>query len=384
MSSVPASTPFNLPEEPIDVLDSSLSLLEFPQVRERLASYTTFVLAHEQALELTPCYNFAEATHLQQETLEARRFLETGGEVNLSDAFDLQIILQRASLGCTLSGEELRQVHDTLRTARQTRWTISRQKELSTLASTARDLPDLRALERELASAIGENGAVLDSASPNLKELRQEAQGAHDQLSQSLQRIIRRMQRPRYAGVLQELIITQRNGRLVLLVKAEMRQHLPGIVHDVSDSGATLFVEPLPLVSAGNRWRELRLAQEREEQRVLRRFSDLVEGHGQELLRVLELLARLDLSLAKGRYSLACHAVCPTFIEAKGPYIQLVDARHPLLRGQVVPNTIMLGDHYNVLLITGPNAGGKTVVLKTLGLLTLMALGFTSRPVRPP
>ncbi len=382
MSSASTPAPFSYPEETTDLQESSLSLLEFPLVRERLASYTTFALAREQALALTPSYDGNEVVYRQQETAEAQRFLETGGEVNLSSASDLRSILQRASLGGALLGEELRQVHDTLKTARQARSALLRRKELPILSTTARDILDLRELERELAASIGKNGQVLDAATPILKKLRGEAKAAHEHLTQALQRIVRRIQRAKHVGALQEPIITERNGRLVLLVKAEMRQHLPGIVHDVSGSSATLFVEPLPLVTLGNQWRELRLAQEREEERVLRHLSDLVENHSQDMLRVLELLAQLDLALAKGRYSLASHAVHPTLIEAEGPYIQLVDARHPLLQEQVVPNTILLGQRHQVLLITGPNAGGKTVVLKTVGLLTLMALSGLHLPAR--
>ncbi len=360
-------------EQQTDLREASLSLLEFVLVREKLATHTSFALANEQALALTPSYDLTEVTHRQQETSEAFRFIEAGSELNLSRAFDLRQPLQRASLGGTLSGEELRQVYSTLMTARQSRSVLVRHKELPTLAAIAKDLPNLREVETELASAIGENGEVLDKATPNLKELRSEAQEAHQKLTESLQRTIRRMQRSKHAGVLQEPIITQRNGRLVLLVKAEMRHNMPGIVHDVSDSGATLFVEPLPLMSLGNRWRELRLAEEREEERVLRHLSSLVEGHSHNLLRIMELLTRLDLALAKGRYSLVGDGVCPTIVEGQRPYIRFIEARHPLLQGQVIPNTIELSEGYSTLLITGPNAGGKTVSLKTVGLLALMA-----------
>ena len=360
-------------EQPTDLREASLSLLEFILVREKLATHTSFALANEQALALTPSYDLTEVTHRQQETSEACRFIEAGSELNLSRAFDLRQSLQRASLGGTLSGEELRQVYNTLMTARQARSVLVKHKELPTLAAIAKDLPNLREVETELASAIGENGEVLDKATPTLKELRVEGQEAHQKLMESLQRTIRRMQRSKNTGVLQEPIITQRNGRLVLLVKTEMRHQMPGIVHDVSDSGATLFVEPLSLMSLGNRWRELRLAEEREVERVLRHLSALVEGQSHNLLRILELLTRLDLALAKGRYSLGNDGVCPTIVQGQRPYIRLIEARHPLLQGQVVPNTIELSEGYSTLLITGPNAGGKTVSLKTVGLLALMA-----------
>jgi DNA mismatch repair protein MutS2 len=177
---------------------------------------------------------------------------------------------------------------------------------------------------------------------------------------------------------LQEALITERNGRLVLPVRAEARRRLPGLVHDVSESGATIFVEPLATVALGNRWRELQLAEAREAERVLRELSSSLAERAEEVRLALDLLTRLDLALAKGRYALALDAHPAGAPSEERPYLRLVEARHPLLRGHVVPISLELGHPgppetgWSVLVVTGPNAGGKTVALKTVGLLALM------------
>ena len=366
-------------ERAADLRESSLRLLEFELVREKLAGYTSFSLAREMALELVPSYQLSEVAVWQEETHEARYFLETGSSLDLEEARDLRQALQRATLGGVLTGEELRQVHDTLRAAREARAAVLRQKDAPVLAATARKLPLLRDLEKALAAAIGQSGEVLGGASAPLKELRAESRTAYQHLMGSMERTVRRVQRH---GILQEPVITQRNGRMVLLVKTEMKHRFPGIVHDVSDSGATLFVEPMAAVGQGNLWRELRLAEEREEEKVLRSLSAIVEAHGDQLLRGLEMLARLDLAMARARYSLAVKGVRPTILDGEQPYIMLLEARHPLLEAEAVPITLKIGDSWSLLLITGPNAGGKTVTLKTLGLLALMAQAGLHVPAR--
>ena len=361
------------PIEPVPsetLRDSSLRLLEFQLVREKLAGYATFEIAKELALELMPAYQPDEVAHRQQETTEARRFLDGGSGLDLAEAKDLRHPLQRAALGGILTGEELRDVHDTLRAVRGARGAVLRLKDTPILGDTARNLPVLGDLESELSVSIGRSGEVLDSASQMLKGLRADARAAYQRLMDSLERTVRRMERN---NILQEPIITQRNGRVVLLVKTEMKQLLPGIVHDVSDSGATLFVEPMAVVSLGNLWRELRLAEEREEERVLRSLSVKVEAHSNDLLLGLDLIAQLDLAMAKARYAIAINATAPIVVEGNQQYIWLVDARHPLLERDVVPITVKVGDKWSLLMITGPNAGGKTVALKTIGLLTSMA-----------
>ncbi|MDE2861093.1 MAG: Smr/MutS family protein [Chloroflexota bacterium] len=356
------------PEE--DLRERAMELLEFPQVVERLAGHTQTPLGRELALSLRPAYSHQEVQLRQQETSEAVLLLERGREVEFSAARDVRKAVESAALGATLPGPDLRDVAGTARALGSARSVVGSQSDLGILSHLARQIADFRDLERRLTRAIGQEGEVLDGASSQLAEMRIRTRETFNTLESSLQRTMRAL----YArGVLQEPIITQRQGRMVILVKAEMRQHVRGIVHDVSDSGATLFVEPLPSIPQGNQWQELRLAALREEERVLRELSALVGEMKDDLALGMDVLARIDLAMAKARYSTAVRGVPASLVQDGKPYILLSDARHPLLSGHVVPNTIQLGDGPSIILVTGPNAGGKTVSLKMAGLLTAMA-----------
>ena len=285
---------------------------------------------------------------------------------------DFREYVHRALLGGLLRGEELYAIRGLAAASRYNRGTLARHEEIPLLANLADNLPDLGALERAINSSVSPAGELLDDASPHLRHLRQESRLALHRLNQVMERHLRRLDRQE---LVQEPIITERSGRLVLLIKAEMRSRVPGIVHDVSDSGATVFVEPMPAIDLGNRWREARLAQEREEERVLRQLSGMVGQASQDLLLALDLLARLDLDMAKGRYSAATRSAVPAVFDSddQARVLRVVRARHPLLSGNVVPISLELDHEHSVMLITGPNAGGKTVTLKTVGLLALMA-----------
>lgn len=368
--------------QPLGGFDQALTLLEFDQIRQRLAGHARTVLGRERAQTLAPAAAALEIAARQQETGEARLFLDTGGGLEFGPGVDLRAYVQRAMLGGTLRGEELRELQELAGAAGYDRRQLRRREDLPLLAGLADNLPDLSGLEQAIAVAISPAGEVLDDASPNLRQLRRDSRTAYQQLNEVMQRSLRRYQR---RAVVQEPIITQRNGRLVLLIKAEFKSQAPGIVHDVSDSGATVFIEPLPAVETGNRWRETRLAEEREEERVLRSLAARVGAAGPDLHLALDLLARLDLAMAKGRYSAGMRGVAPAIISpAMSPApeagaglpprrLRLAGARHPLLTAGVVPISLELGGANGVMVITGPNAGGKTVALKTVGLLALMA-----------
>ena len=408
---------------PLGGFAQALRLLEFDQVRQRLAGYARTVLGRERAEDLTPVSDPLEIANRQQETAEACLFLDTGSPssgLEFGPGVDLREYVQRAMLGGALRGEELHEIQELAGAAAHNRRNLYRREDLPLLAGLAQNLPDLSGLEQAIRSAISPAGEVLDDASPNLRQLRRESRSAYQQLNEVMQRSLRRYQR---RSVVQEPIVTQRNGRLVLLIKAEFKSQAPGIVHDVSDSGATVFIEPLPAIETGNRWRETRLAEEREEERVLRSLASQVGDAGHDLQLTLDLLARLDLAMAKGRYSADRRAVAPTILSptpsfdkprmsgnaghdrvrmsgsvgsphtypdssqpargepspspARGepvePRLRLSGARHPLLTERVVPISLELGGANGVMVITGPNAGGKTVALKTVGLLALMA-----------
>ena len=347
-------------------------LLEFDKVREELVNHTHTVVGAERARSLSPTLDLLDIATRQQETTEAKQYLDDGGGLEFGPDQDFREILQRALLGGLLRGDELFAIRELLRAARFDRTELSRHEEIPLLASIGESIPELGDLERTLSGSISPVGEVLDNASPVLHNLRQDARNAQNRLNDIMERNLRRLQR---VDVLQEALITQRNGRMVLLIKAEMRYRVPGIVHDVSDSGATVFVEPMPAIDAGNRWREARLAEDREVERVLRQLSGMVGLSGEDLMLTLDQIARLDLDIAKARYSKVIKAVAPWVSEQEvsDRRLRLVRARHPLLTGNVVPVSIDLDRDQEVLLITGPNAGGKTVTLKTVGLLAMMA-----------
>jgi DNA mismatch repair protein MutS2 len=352
--------------------DFAGQLLEFDKVREQLVNHTHTVVGAERARSLSPTLDLLDIATRQQETSEAKQYLDDGGGLEFGPDQDFREILQRALLGGLLRGDELFAIRELLRAARFDRTELSRHEEIPLLASIGESIPELGDLERTLSGSISPVGEVLDNASPVLHNLRQDARNAQNRLNDIMERNLRRLQR---VDVLQEALITQRNGRMVLLIKAEMRYRVPGIVHDVSDSGATVFVEPMPAIDAGNRWREARLAEDREVERVLRQLSGMVGLSGEDLMLTLDQIARLDLDIAKARYSKVIKAVAPWVSEQEvsDRRLRLVRARHPLLTGNVVPVSIDLDRDQEVLLITGPNAGGKTVTLKTVGLLAMMA-----------
>ena len=347
-------------------------LLEFDKVREQLVSHTHTVVGAERARTLSPTCDLLDIATRQQETSEAKQYLNDGGGLEFGPDQDFREILQRALLGGLLRGDELYAIRELLRAARFNRTELGRHEEIPLLSSVADSIPELGDLERTLSGSISPVGEVLDNASPVLHNLRQDARNAQNRLNDIMDRNLRRLQR---ADVLQEALITQRNGRMVLLIKAEMRYRVPGIVHDVSDRGATVVVEPMPAIDMGNRWREARLAEDRETERILRQLSGMVGLSGEDLMLTLDQMARLDLDIAKARYSKVIDAVAPWVSDQDVPErsLKLVRARHPLLTGNVVPVSLDLHRAHEVLLITGPNAGGKTVTLKTVGLLAMMA-----------
>jgi DNA mismatch repair protein MutS2 len=372
------TTTENSPALPRDGFQRALGLLEFDQIRQQLAATTRTVIGAESAGELAPTADGRDVAMRQQETAEARRLLDTTGALELGPVEDLRPAVQRALLGGVLRGEELLHFGSLAAAARWNRNALGNREDLPLLAATAENFPDLPDLESAVNRAIGPSGEVLDDASPELGRLRRDSRSAYAALNDVMQRSLRRYQR---SGVTQENIVTERNGRMVLLIKTDFKGQAPGIIHDVSDSGATVFIEPMPAIDLGNRWRETRLAERREEERVLRQLSSLVGRYAEEITLTLHLLGRLDLAAAKGRYGAALRAVPPHVAGLDEPrQFRLTGARHPLLTGEIVPTTINIRSDQSVLLITGPNAGGKTVALKTVGLLAMMALAGLQVP----
>ena len=369
--------------------EKSLRTLEFPKVIAALCAHTSFSASHDLATDLSPIGQHAEVLRAQAETSEARRILELRPEITTAGARDVRPSVARAELGGIVEPSELLVIAATLSAARGMRRIILKLREvgheLPAIASMAARLHDVPELENRIQSSISERGDVLDSASPALGRIRSEMRTAHDRLLQYLRSILNS---GTYAQAIQEPIITMREGRYVIPVKSDFRTRLPGIVHDTSGSGATLFVEPLGSVDAGNRWRELQGRESEEVERVLLELAGQVADVGPPIRETVGALASIDFALAKARYANALRATPPEIISLSDlprsePAIRLPQARHPLLRGRVVPTTVELGGPYRVLVITGPNTGGKTVALKTVGLLVLMAQSGLHVPALP-
>ncbi len=350
----------------------SLELLDFPAVREQLARYATFPPARELALQLTPSWETYEVDELQHETSEGLLLMERSGRVSLDASGDPLPGVTRAALGGTLTGLELLAIADALEVQRRARSAVLRERDhVPTLASIAELIPDLQELQRQVRGCIGPRGDVLDSATPTLGALRRQVREAYHRVTQALTRL---MQSPGAQEALQDQVISLRGDRLVVQVKAEMRHRIPGIVLDASNTGATLFIEPFVTVEACNAWRELALEEEREVQRVLRELSGLVGALAEDIKLGIELTARLDFILARAEYSAALRGVLVSRGGARPApaEVKLANARHPLLGRGAVPISVTIGPGWSVLVITGPNTGGKTVAMKTVGLLALM------------
>ncbi|MEX2430723.1 MAG: endonuclease MutS2 [Dehalococcoidia bacterium] len=356
----------------------SLDLLEFSGVREALAAHTHLPLSYEKALALTPAYALDVVRELQEETAEARLLLEDGGGVDLTLHKDPRPLLQRAAMQGLLSGDELIVIANAIDLVRRAKSAGSRLSgKTPVLRNLARNILDLRSLERELRDKVTPNGELHDDATPYLRQLRRESREAYRRAARGLESIAAS---DLGAEVLQDRLFTVRGERLVLPVKADFRGRLPGIVHGVSDSGATLFIEPLANVPLTNAWRETSAAEQEEVLRILRQLSNSVAKRFGDINYALEMAARMDLALAKARYARAndCVPVTPG-----GKSLHLVEGRHPLLTGAVVPVSLSVGPPATCLVITGPNTGGKTVALKTLGLLVLMQQSGLHLPCGP-
>jgi len=353
----------------------ALELLEFPRVRAQLAAFCGFSVSKELADALEPTSDAALVARRLALTSEAVRVLNSSPNLTTGGARDVRNPVERARRGGVLDPEELLTIQATIGAARVVRSTVSRLANLAPgLADFARLIVDCPALEQEIGRCLSETGDVLDSASPDLGRIRSEMKVAHQKLLDRLHDIV-------FGGAhraaLQEPLVTMREGRYVVPVRSDSRSQLRGIIHDQSASGQTVYVEPLATIDLNNRWRQLQLEEQHEIERILRALSQQVAANADSLDSSVIGLGEIDLNLGEARLAEAQRAVEPVLETRPGDAgqrgLRLINARHPLLQGKVVPITIRLGDDFNVMVITGPNTGGKTVALKTAGLLTLMA-----------
>lgn len=354
---------------------NSFRPLEFEQVRARLAAHTAFTASHTLALALEPSDDSAQVSSWQQETTEARRLLDQQPQLGVGSARDVRAATRAARVGGMIQAFEFLELRGTLLAARNLKKNIARHAEqfprLSFIAESLNDAP--RVID-EIGRVFNEHGEIDDNASPELARLRRELKIAQQRVMERLQHFITSSQ---YAKYLQEALITERDGRYVIPVRAEARGRINGIVHDASASGATLFIEPIAVVELGNRVRELSIQAQREIDRILRELTALVAEHGDAIDYTVETLAHLDLAFAKAKYAAQLKAVQPLIdvgSREQPAFLELILARHPLLDPEtVVPISLELQRAFSILIITGPNTGGKTVSLKTVGLLALMA-----------
>ncbi|HUF54530.1 MAG TPA: endonuclease MutS2 [Dehalococcoidia bacterium] len=368
--------------------EKTYSILEYDKVIERLGRFCYTERGRSLAAALRPSMEYRDVRHSQRLTSDAQRLIELKPNLGLTEIKDIGSIVQAAALGRQLEPSELLDVRITLVASRNISDAVDKLRiYMEFLAEVADRIADFRGITDEIARCIDAKGEVLDSAAPALATLRRESRIAHERLSSRLQQVLNS-----HKTSLQEPIVTLRDGRYVLPVKAELRSQLPGIVHDVSSSGATVFLEPLETVEMGNKWRELQAEEEREIARIMRDLSARVGSRAEEIAEALAALAEVDVLVAKVRYGESIGARSlphddqeQNWLMEEPGSLYLQNARHPLLKGDVVPVSIWLGEGgptardvaagepFTILLITGPNTGGKTVALKTAGLLALMA-----------
>ena len=353
-----------------DLFEKSIRTLELPAVLELLARHAVSDEAKARCLRLRPSTEAAAVEHLLDETDAAKVRVGLHGSPSFAGVKDVSRPLDRADHGGVLNTRELLDIAGVLTAARRVSdYDAERQGEATAIDRLFSALHVNRYLEDKIRSAILDEETIADTASPELADIRRSMRAAASKGRQILQRII---SAPSYAKVLQEALITQRDGRFVVPVKAECKGSLPGLVHDVSSSGATLFVEPMGVVQANNELKELQAKEDKEIDRVLRILSGECAAQRENILYDYDLLVQLDTIFARAQLSYAMDAGRPLVRKRGG--IDLKRARHPLLDpAKAVPVTVSLGGAYDTLVITGPNTGGKTVTLKTLGLLSLMA-----------
>lgn len=369
--------------------EKTILTLEYPKVLERLAGYAAFSASAELARSLRPIADYELVLRRQARTTEARRLLDVNNDVGIGGAHDVRPLVDRAARRGILEPSELLSIKDTLISARELFRVFERGAETyPALAEIGQNLVPPPGIVDIISRTISDRAEVQDSASQKLASVRAQIKVAHDRLLTRLQKMV---SDSKIGPMLQEGLITQRNGRYVIPLRSEFKGRVRSIVHDQSSSGATLFVEPLAVVELNNQWHELQLAERDEVRRILAEISDQVGAAAEPIKALVEALAQIDLALMCAKYAEDLRAVAPVLESLRGKgrpnhpgsVIRLDEARHPLLDQEtVVPVDVVLDDQTFAVVITGPNTGGKTVTLKTVGLLVLMAQTGLHIPAR--
>jgi DNA mismatch repair protein MutS2 len=325
------------------------------------------VLGKEIAENLLPSTEYLEVKHRQEETSEARRLFQGGSSIPLGGIHDLRVSLQRAIRGGMLEPQDLLDVADTIASGRRLKKFLQEHgDEAPILAAIANMIGGFNALEVEIRRSITDAGEVSDHASPALEMVRRGQRTIQNRIKERMDSYVRGPG----AKYLQEPIVTIRDDRYVVPVKIEYRSQIPGIVHDQSGSGSTLFIEPMAVVEMNNELKELTLKEREEVARILVRLSGLLGADAEAMAHSLKAFAQIDFAAAKGKLSADLDCTAPDL--EREPMLEIRKGRHPLLKGKVVPVDIHIGINFDTLVITGPNTGGKTVTLKTMGLFVAM------------
>ena len=349
-----------------DLFEKSIATLELPRVLEQLAACASTQEGKERCLSLRPMTDPDDVQRAQEETSAAVEMLIKRGSPGFSGVKPVGASLHRADMGGSLNTRELLEVAAVLRCARTVQ-DYGAGEEKTPISHLFRALTPNRFLEETITNSIIGEDELADSASSELASIRRHIRATEAKVRDILQRILSSNQ----SKYLQESIITIRSDRYVVPVKSEFKNAIPGLVHDVSSSGSTFFIEPMGVVKANNELRELMAQEKKEIERILAELSAQCAAHKEDIAEDYDLLVWLDAIFARGRLSLNMEASQPRLSDR---YLRLRKARHPLLdRKKAVANDLELGDRFDTLMITGPNTGGKTVTLKTIGLLTLMA-----------
>ena len=354
----------------------TLTKLEFNKIQLQLLEYTYFEGGKHNILEYEPSDNYEIVLSRLNETAEAMELIRYGEPSFLSRVKLIDSLLAKARINSMLAPTDLIEVYFLLMAARLAK-KMTDDNKYKALQKYGGQLEENRSLETKITDAISEDGDVKDSASPALNTIRRQINTSRLRIKEYLNQFIRSEHNQKY---LQESLITERDGRYVVPVRQEYRYEVKGILHDESSSGATVFIEPMPVVEHNNKIRGLQAEEKREVERILRELSMEVTYQVETLLYNLKLLSSLDHIFARARFAYKTNSFRPQI--NKNGIIDISRAKHPLLGETAVPIDIKLGDVFDMLIITGPNTGGKTVVLKTLGLLTVMAMSGLFIPAR--
>ena len=350
--------------------ERNLRVLEFPKIRARMAALATTEMGRACALELMPSSDPFLVRRMQQQTEEASTVLAYNGSNPMAAFTDVRPFLKLAQIGSTLSAKAILQIADAMKASRLVRSALVTDREdTPLLTELSSRLYANRRLEEDIFDAILSEDEISDHASSELNDIRRHIRVLNDRIRDKLNSIVRSPSTVKY---LMDAIITMRNGRYVVPVKAECRANVPGIVHDQSGTGSTLFIEPMSVVEAGNELKQWAVKEKNEIERILAAFSAQISPDAELIGDSLENLAEIDMIFARAALGRSMNAVPPKLNEEGR--VNLIRARHPLIDpDKVVPSNLWLGSDFTTLVITGPNTGGKTVTLKTVGLLSLMA-----------